>query len=132
MARHHSDLTTAYAALVLYPCAALQENSAIAVLDVATATITALFPMGLKDHSLPQNPLDPSDRDGGINIKNWPVFGMRMPDEIRSFNHKGVDFVATANEGDERDWPGESSTSSQRSLSVAESHLHAAAAAFDF
>lgn len=26
--------------------------------------------------------LDPSDRDDGINIKNWPVYGMFMPDSI--------------------------------------------------
>lgn len=40
----------------------LQENNAVAVLDVESATITGIYPLGLKDHSKPQNPLDASDK----------------------------------------------------------------------
>lgn len=81
----------------------LQENNSLAVVDVATATATAILPLGLKDHNAPGNGLDPSDRDGGINIANWPVMGMYMPDAITSFSAGGMTYLATANEGDSRD-----------------------------
>jgi len=50
--------------------------------------------------------LDASDRDGGINIRNWPVFGMYEPDSIAAFNVRGRTYLVTANEGDAREWPG--------------------------
>lgn len=49
------------------------------------------------------NGLDPSDRDGGINIDNFPVFGLRQPDAIAAFSANGETFYITANEGDGRD-----------------------------
>lgn len=63
----------------------LQENNAIAVLDVKAAVITGIYPLGFKNHSAPGNGLDPSDRDNQAKIGNWPVFGMYQPDEIKSF-----------------------------------------------
>jgi hypothetical protein len=84
----------------------LQEANAMAILDVAAAKITAIFPAGFKNHALARNPLDPSDRDGGANIKSWPVFGKYQADEIKAFSDRGVDYIVAANEGDERDWPG--------------------------
>ncbi len=60
---------------------ALQENNAIAVLDIASATITDIFPLGYKDYAQ-DNALDPSDRDDGINIANWPVRGMYQPEPV--------------------------------------------------
>jgi len=86
--------------------AALQENNALAVLDVESATITDILPLGYKNHSLPGNGLDVSDQDGMINIRNWPVFGMYQPDAISSFSVGGQTYIVTANEGDSRDWPG--------------------------
>ncbi|AFZ26862.1 putative extracellular nuclease [Cylindrospermum stagnale PCC 7417] len=79
----------------------LQENNAIAVIDIATATVSKIIPLGLVDHSLPGNELDPSDKDG-INIKNQPVFGMYMPDAIASFTANNRTYYVTANEGDAR------------------------------
>ncbi|NET35960.1 MAG: hypothetical protein F6K19_28690 [Cyanothece sp. SIO1E1] len=49
------------------------------------------------------NGLDPSDEDGGINIGNFPVFGLFQPDAIASFEVDGATFFVTANEGDNRD-----------------------------
>jgi 2',3'-cyclic-nucleotide 2'-phosphodiesterase / 3'-nucleotidase / 5'-nucleotidase len=83
----------------------LQENNAIAEVDLATATVTAIRPLGLKDHALPGNGLDASDRDGSINIRNWPVKGMYMPDTIASYTVGGKTYLVTANEGDGRDYP---------------------------
>lgn len=84
----------------------LQENNAIAILDLQTGQVTNIKPLGFKDHSLPGNGLDASDRDGSINIQNWPVFGMYQPDAIASFTVGGQTYLITANEGDARDYTG--------------------------
>jgi hypothetical protein len=80
----------------------LQEANAVAVLDVPTATITGIVPLGLKDHRVAGNGLDASDRDNAINIAAWPVFGMYQPDAIASFRVGRQQFLVTANEGDSR------------------------------
>jgi 3-phytase len=91
----------------------LQEANAVAVINIPSAHVTAINPLGLKDHSLPDNGLDASDRDGPLNtaldgnIQNWAVKGMYMPDGIASFEKEGNQYYVTANEGDSRaDWAG--------------------------
>ncbi|MDY7004672.1 MAG: choice-of-anchor I family protein [Cyanobacteriota bacterium] len=61
--------------------------------------------LGVIDFS-ESNQLDPSDEDGGINLDNWPVFGLFQPDSIASFEINDETFYATANEGDSRDYDG--------------------------
>ncbi|MGD1899101.1 MAG: choice-of-anchor I family protein [Phormidesmis sp.] len=80
----------------------LQEANAIAIVDIATATVTEIKPLGLKDFSTKGNGLDASDKDGGINIQPQPVFGLYMPDSIASFESNGETFYVIANEGDDR------------------------------
>lgn len=85
----------------------LQENNALAVVDIASATVTALVPLGVKDHSLPGFGLDAGDQDGGINIQPWPIYGMYQPDTIAAYRAQGNTYLVTANEGEARsDWPG--------------------------
>ncbi|MCB9224475.1 MAG: choice-of-anchor I family protein [Crocinitomicaceae bacterium] len=84
----------------------LQENNAIAVLNIATATITDIFPLGVKDHSLPGNGLDITNDSDTILIANWPVYGMYMPDAIAHYSVGGNTYLVTANEGDSRDYSG--------------------------
>jgi 2',3'-cyclic-nucleotide 2'-phosphodiesterase (5'-nucleotidase family)/endonuclease/exonuclease/phosphatase family metal-dependent hydrolase len=48
------------------------------------------------------NQLDASNEDGGINIRNWPVFGLYQPDAIASYEVDGMTYYVTANEGDAR------------------------------
>ena len=91
----------------------LQENNAIAVVNIASATVTSLIPMGLKDHNLAGNGLDPSDRDNAagsgaaIKIGNWPIKGLYQPDGIAAFPVGDQLLLFMANEGDVRtDWPG--------------------------
>jgi hypothetical protein len=87
-----------------------QENNCVALLNINTATITSLFPLGYKNYNLAGNGLDPSDRDGAgntalANIVNMPVFGLFLPDGISSYNVNGQNYFITANEGDARaDW----------------------------
>lgn len=94
----------------------LQENNALARLDVASATITELLPLGFKDHAQAGNGLDPSDRDGGIAIAPWPVFGMYQPDGIAAYEVNGETYIVTANEGDARDYDAYSEESRVKDL----------------
>ncbi|MFK0735136.1 MAG: choice-of-anchor I family protein, partial [Gloeotrichia echinulata HAB0833] len=88
----------------------LQENNALAIVDIATSKVTSVVPLGFKNHNLAGNGLDASDRDvngsssggGKINIQNWPVLGMYQPDAISSFQIGGKTYYITANEGDSR------------------------------
>ncbi|MFN2168627.1 MAG: choice-of-anchor I domain-containing protein, partial [Anaerolineae bacterium] len=48
------------------------------------------------------NRLDASDRDDGIRIRRWPVYGAFMPDALSSFEVNGNTYYVTANEGDAR------------------------------
>jgi DNA-binding beta-propeller fold protein YncE len=84
----------------------LQENNAIAEVDLASNSITAIRALGFKDHSAAGNALDASNRDGAINIQNWPVLGMYQPDAIASYEVGGMTYIVTANEGDARDYTG--------------------------
>jgi len=82
----------------------LQENNALGVIDIATATVTDILPLGEKDHSLPRNSLDASNDDGiEGNFQNYPILGYYMPDALTTFTVNGVEYIATANEGDGRD-----------------------------
>ncbi len=82
----------------------LQENNAIAKIDVVKAEVVDIFSVGYKDHSLEGNGLDASNKDDAINIQNWPVFGMYQPDAIDSFTVDDQLYLIIANEGDARDF----------------------------
>ncbi len=89
----------------------LQENNALALVDIPSATVGQVVPLGYKNHGVAGNGIDASDRDGPsntgrINIQPWPVFGMYQPDAIASFNVNGETFLITANEGDARAYTG--------------------------
>lgn len=90
------DSTTAWVSL--------QENNAIAEIDIEDAEVTDLLPLGFKDHSLDGNELDASNEDGGVNVRNWPVYGILQPDAIRTYSPDGEQYIVTANEGDSRDY----------------------------
>ena len=84
---------------------ALQENNALAKLDIANASITDILPLGFKDHGLEGNGLAASDDEAVINIRAWPgVVGMYHPDSIASYSLDGRTYIITANEGDARAW----------------------------
>ncbi len=91
-----ADSSTAYVSL--------QENNAIAVIDLSDNSIEKIMGLGFKNHSIPGNEMDPSNRDNGVNIRTVPVFGTYMPDSIDTFEFDGVTYVVTANEGDGREY----------------------------
>lgn len=84
----------------------LQENNAVAVVDLGGAIVTDIYGLGFKDHSLPGQGLDASNRDGEISIRRWPVRGMFLPDNVESVLYRGDTYLVMANEGDSRDYDG--------------------------
>lgn len=84
----------------------LQENNALAIVDLETASVRRIVPLGFKNHLLRGNALDASNRDDAINIANWPALGMYQPDWITAYEVDGRTFLVTANEGDARDFDG--------------------------
>lgn len=83
----------------------LQENNAIAKIDIAGARVLDVFALGHKDHGIAGNELDASDTDASANIRTWPgVRGLYMPDSIAAYSAGGKAYLVTANEGDARAW----------------------------
>ena len=76
----------------------LQENNAVAVVDIAAKKLSKVYPLGFVDHSIPGFGLD-AKKDSKIEIANYPLRGLRQPDGISSFTENGRSFVVTANEG---------------------------------
>lgn len=83
----------------------LQENNAIAKINITGKSITNIFPLGFKDYSLAANATDVSDADGAVaNFGTWPVKGIYMPDAIAVLEKNGIPYLFTANEGDAREY----------------------------
>lgn len=83
----------------------LQENNALAVVDIRKAAVTEIVPLGLKDYSKPGNEIDASDRDGDApSFASWPAFGMYQPDGLDGWTRWGRQLIVTANEGDGREY----------------------------
>ena len=92
----------------------LQENNAIAVVDLAARRITKIFALGFKDHGLKRNRIAASDRYAGSSsasahtqipaLKSHAnLYGVYMPDGVATYTVNGKTYVLTANEGDDRD-----------------------------
>ena len=93
----------------------LQENNAVAIVDIASRRVTDIKPLGFKDHNLAGMGMDVSDEDGGVNTNSGtpavkiapvPVKGMYQPDAIASYTAGGQTYLITANEGDAREYTG--------------------------
>ncbi|MEJ7626028.1 MAG: choice-of-anchor I family protein [Ferruginibacter sp.] len=81
-----------------------QENNAIAVINISSSTVTEIRPLGTKNYNLPVNAFDANDQSGTVEIANWPVKGLYMPDAIASYTVAGQTYYVTANEGDAREY----------------------------
>ncbi len=81
----------------------LQENNAIAIVDLFTATLDTVVGLGYKDFSAIG--LDASDVANSINIRTHSnLFGMYQPDALVAYNTGGTQYILSANEGDARDY----------------------------
>ncbi|MCS6988690.1 MAG: T9SS type A sorting domain-containing protein [Chloroherpetonaceae bacterium] len=84
-----------------------QENNALVLIRISTASVIAIRGLGFKDHNAPGNGLDASDQNNNIiDIRNWPVRGLYQPDAIAAFRVGNQKFLVTANEGDAREYDG--------------------------
>lgn len=82
----------------------LQENNAIAEINLTNKTISDVWALGTKDISLPGNGFDVSDNNGQVFIANWPIQAYFIPDAVASYNVGGTTYLVTANEGDEKEY----------------------------
>ncbi|MEZ9653123.1 choice-of-anchor I family protein [Vibrio splendidus] len=83
---------------------ALQENNALAAIDVASAEVDAILGLGGKPWDTAQ--LDASNKDKNIgNLQSYAMLeGLYMPDSITSYSVDGNTYIVTANEGDGREY----------------------------
>lgn len=82
----------------------LQENNAIATIDIASKRLDSVKSLGYKDYNDPRNVLD-LVKDGAIKLENVPFKGIYMPDGVASFKVGTQTYLITANEGDSTQWP---------------------------
>lgn len=86
-----------------YAYVSLQEANAIAKLNLETKEFESVSALGFKNHNEKGNGLDLL-ADDKIVIENQNVYGVYMPDGIDAFTMNGETYIATANEGDAREW----------------------------
>ncbi len=84
----------------------LQENNAIAEINLETKSITNVWALGKKDYSTFGNGFDASDNSGVVTIANWPVKAFYIPDAIANYSVGNTNYLVTANEGDEKEYGG--------------------------
>ena len=84
----------------------IQENNAIAEINLTTSTFSDLWALGVKDISIPGNGMDISDNSGQVLIANWPIKAFYMPDAVANYTVGGTTYLVTANEGDEKEYTG--------------------------
>ncbi|XP_033747043.1 mesenchyme-specific cell surface glycoprotein-like [Pecten maximus] len=103
----------------------LQENNAIAEVDIVNEEILAIHPLGYKNWT--NSKFDASNKDHAINIRSWPVMGMYLCDSIKRITVGDKSYILTANEGDYKDYSkipgagGFSEVSRISSLTIADS-----------
>ncbi|WP_284653320.1 choice-of-anchor I family protein [Flavobacterium terrisoli] len=84
----------------------LQENNAVAEINLSNNTFNSLWALGTKDVNLPGNGFDISDNNGQVLIANWPINAFYIPDAIANYTVGGTTYLVTANEGDEKEYSG--------------------------
>ncbi|KAK3098613.1 hypothetical protein FSP39_021234 [Pinctada imbricata] len=75
---------------------AFQKNNAIATIPLRTLTAT-MTPIPAKEWN--NLKIDPSDRDGGIHLREYPFRSLRQPDTIKTLTIGSRSFLVTADEG---------------------------------
>lgn len=84
----------------------IQENNAIAEINLITNSFSDVWPLGTKDISIPGNGMDISDNNGQVLIANWPMKSYYIPDGLANYSVAGTNYLVTANEGDEKEYTG--------------------------
>lgn len=83
----------------------LQENNALAIIDLFTASLDTILGLGYLDYGVYR--LDPSDVANQVNLASYPrLYGMHQPSDIEMFEDKGRYYLMTANQGAPRKYQG--------------------------
>lgn len=79
----------------------LQENNAVAIVDLEKNKIAVVKSLGVKDFE--QIDIDSKDK---AKLATAPdnVYGLYQPDTIAAYRVNGLDYYVTANEGDDREY----------------------------
>lgn len=116
----------------------LQENNAIAVVQLNQCRVSRIMPLGFKDHGLAGNSLDTSDREisgsaGRIQLRSWKnLHGLYQPDTIAAFEaDDGETYLVIANEGDVREIEGADALRPSYGVRVSSSAITLDPTAFD-
>jgi len=87
-----------------YAYVTLQENNAIATVDLGSKEIIQISGLGYKSFNSDGKGLD-ALADGTALIAKQNVMGMYQPDAIATLTANDTTYLVTANEGDAREWP---------------------------
>jgi hypothetical protein len=83
----------------------LQENNAIATIDLETQSVVSINGLGYKKHADAGKGLD-GINDGTVAVATQNVQGMYQPDAVATLTaDDGTTYLVTANEGDARSYP---------------------------
>jgi hypothetical protein len=94
----------------------LQEANAIGVLDLGTNSFSKVVGLGTKDFSAAGKTIDPSHKDGKIELRTAAVRGLYQPDGIAAYQAGGQTYLVMANEGDTREDDGDKARVKDTSL----------------
>lgn len=87
-----------------YAYVSLQENNAIAIIDIVNSKLVSINGLGFKDHSISGNGLDANKKDKEGVIANANFSALYLPDSIVSYSGvDGMTYIISANEGDDRE-----------------------------
>jgi hypothetical protein len=100
-----------------YAWVCLQENNAIAKIDLNTLEIVSINGIPYYDRSQVGQGMDPTN-DNQIKIGTWPVLGMALPDSIFTFEQDGKFYLVSADEGDFRAYDAFDETSKVKDLTL--------------
>jgi len=89
-----------------YAYVTLQENNAMAKVNLSTATLEFVKSFGAKSWEDNKTATIDIQEEGEIKMKAYKgLFGLYMPDSIASYSVNATTYLVTANEGDGREYP---------------------------
>jgi len=89
-----------------YAYVTLQENNAMAKVNLTTNTLEYVKSYGVKSWEADSNNTIDIHEEAEIKMKSYAgLFGLYMPDSIAAYSANGATYLVTANEGDGREYP---------------------------
>ncbi|MDO6460186.1 choice-of-anchor I family protein [Granulosicoccaceae sp. 1_MG-2023] len=88
-----------------YAYVTLQENNALAKVNLASKTVELIKSLGVKSYAADSGNTIDIEEDGEIAMQSFDgLYGLYMPDSIASVDIAGSTYLLTANEGDGREY----------------------------